>query len=146
MEPTCRDQVGSFRCFWLVRYSVQCYASAAMRTPQFIEDMPTQHRVGFALKCTAFVIMVAAVAVGHPPSRAQGIGARNAEDAKQDADITHHGEMISQQVATTAAMNLVIVQQGQDIARLDTKMSILFGILATVQGGGIVVTAVTKKR
>lgn len=90
--------------------------------------------------------MVAAVAVGHPPSRAQGIGARNAEDAKQDADITHHGEMISQQVATTAAMNLVIVQQGQDIARLDTKMSILFGILATVQGGGIVVTAVTKKR
>lgn len=65
---------------------------------------------------------------------------------RQDTDIVYIKSELASRELATIAMQETIVKQGEELARLDTKITIMVGFLGLLQGGGIVLTVVPLKR
>lgn len=118
---------------------------------QQISRLDFRERCSFVLKSFCLVLVVGAALWGHPPAKAQVQSspwqpiAVSGEDIKQDGDIAYmksgmdaHRDSIKELVATT-------IEQGKDIARLDTKLTIFFWVMGALVGGQITVALVPKK-
>lgn len=116
-----------------------------------VRKLPLQSRILLSLKVTALVVIVGFITCGHPPSSAQAPSqwqpqSISPEDVRQDTDITYIKADLASRELATIAMQETIVKQGEELARLDTKITIMVGFLGLLQGGGIVLTVVPLKR
>jgi hypothetical protein len=90
------------------------------------------------IRVICLFIIAGAVVSGHPPSKAQ----ETAQDTKQDVQISD----IQSKLGDLATMQATITRQGEDIARLDQKMTDLFAGLGLLQVLGIGVSFRQYKR
>jgi hypothetical protein len=117
-----------------------------------ISRLSFRDRCIFVLKGLTFVLLLVAAVSGRPPAKAQNltpgccaVGIPSGEDIKQDGDIAYmksgmdiHRDAIKELVA-------ISVEQGKDIARLDTKVTIFFWLLSALVGGQIGFGLLPKK-
>ena len=109
-------------------------------------------RVILVLKVLVLVVIGAFVVAGHPPSVAQssnqlGRGQEvSAEDVRQDTEIDYIKTQQVTQAALFGTTQAIIAKQGEDLARLDTKMTMLVAFLGLLQVGGLFLTVFPMKR
>jgi hypothetical protein len=90
--------------------------------------------------------------VSYPPSVAQSVpldAHLGIEDVKQDTEISYIQLDITTNRTMIEANQLVLIKQGEDLARLDTKMTLIVSFLGLLQFGGIALTvypAVTNSK
>lgn len=117
-----------------------------------IGSLAAPTRLLILLKVMALLLIVGFVMAGHPPSNAQSSSRLDrgqevsAEDVRQDTDISYiKSEQVTQSAAYTA-IQVIVVKQGEDLARLDTKITMLFTFLGLLQVGGLLLSVFPLKR
>ena len=101
----------------------------------------------------AIVVCLAFGLSGHPPSRAQNVSPMDwrpapltAEDSKQDTDIDYLKSELLNNTADRTALTIIVNKQGEDIARLDTKMTMIVSFLGILQSGSILLSVGPLRR
>ena len=107
-------------------------------------------RVLVVLKVVALVTIVGFITAGHPPVSAQSSLSRgqevSAEDVRQDTEIDYIKTQQVTEATLLASTQAIIVKQGDDLARLDTKMTMLVAFLGLLQAGGLFLSVFPMKR
>lgn len=117
---------------------------------RFLSLLPLQKRLQLGLKCAALIVCAGFAMSGHPPSAAQTsttwqMQAMSSEDTRQDTDISYIKSELSTRSSEQAAQQLILIKQGEDLARLDTKMTMFVSLLGFLQTGGILLSLAPLK-
>jgi hypothetical protein len=106
------------------------------------------------IKALALVVIALFMIAGHPPSGAQTDASNrldrnqevSAEDVRQDTQIAYVQQQLATNDTQRETIRSTIIKQGEDIARLDTKMTLLVGFLGLLQTGSLVLSVAPLKR
>lgn len=111
-----------------------------------------RERCIFVLKGFSFVLLLIAAMSGRPPAKAQtltpgccAVGVPSGEDIKQDGDIAYMKSAQDAHRDSIKELTQVAIEQGKDLARLDTKVTIFFWLLSSLVGGQITFSLLPKK-
>jgi hypothetical protein len=101
--------------------------------------------ITLGLKLTIILVGFGFAFSGRPPAIAQE-QYPSIEDTKQDKDIAYLQGDLGTHVVLLTTLQARVNQQGEDIARLDTKLTMLGAFIAFLQSAGIGITFITRKK
>jgi len=115
--------------------------------------MTAKEQATLALKGFMFLLFIVGALWGHPPSRAQApqpnvfqVVPVSGEDIKQDGDIAYMKALMDGDKTTIKEQGLVIIEQGKQLASLDTKLTLFFWFIGAVVGGQIGFTLLPNRK
>jgi hypothetical protein len=96
---------------------------------------PRRLHTALVLKGSALLVCAGYILSNHPPAQSQA--PTTLVDVRQDQEIESAKVEAGVQSAAISKLEDTIVDQGKDIARLDTKVTMFFSLLGALNVGGI---------
>lgn len=119
---------------------------------RWFAKFPVRSQYLLIIKFVGILICFGFALSGKPPAHGQSLAsdvpptqASTAEDIRQDINISYMKIALSSAENERQSMQLTIIKQGEDLARLDTKMTMFVSILGFLQTGGILLSLAPLK-